>query len=344
MIDGGTDTDTDTTTGDDLLATLREATGRPGLAYAAPPAALTGGFYAEMFRFRLADPPEGLAGDLVARILPDPDIGAWEATVQRHVAGQGFPTPAVRLTAGEAGPLGRYLIVMDHVDGRPPMAGLSIARVAGQIPRLVRRMPDQLAAIAARLHALDPGPLAAALDGLDTGIPTTTAGFVEERVRQAAALGQDDIAGAGERLLAAQPPAGGRLAVTHGDLHPLNLLVGEGEPVLIDWSLARVAHPAFTLGFTDLVLASPPIPLPRAAAAVLGTVGRRIARRFLRTYRRLTDGTRAEVGEADLAWHRRVHALRILVEMAGWDRPVPGHPWLLMEPVARSQLGLSPRS
>jgi len=342
VINGGAGSGTGTTTGEDLLATLREATGCPGLAYAAPPAALTGGFYAELLRFRLADPPDGLAGDLVARILPDPEIGAWEATVQRHVAGQGFPTPAVRLTAGEAGPLGRYLIVMDHVDGRSPMAGLSLATVAAQVPRLVRRLPDQLAGIAARLHALDPEPVAAALEGLDTALPTTTAGFVEDRVRQAAAAGRDDIAGAGERLLATRP-AGGRPAVTHGDLHPLNLLVGQGEPVLIDWSVARVAHPAFTLGFTDLVLSSPPIPLPRAGAAVLGTVGRRIARRFLRTYRRLTAGTAAEVGEADLAWHRRVHALRILVEMAGWDRPVPGHPWLVMEPVARTLLGLAPR-
>ena len=47
-----------------------------------------------------------LQGDLVARIVPNPPIGAWEAAVQGDVAAQGFPTPAVRLTVPESNPLG----------------------------------------------------------------------------------------------------------------------------------------------------------------------------------------------------------------------------------------------
>ena len=110
-------------------------------------------------------PPDDLRDELVARIVPNPAMGAWEATVQREVARQGFPTPPVRLTAPDTSPLGRFLILMDLVDGRPPMAGLSITTIAGQIPNLVRRLPDQLAGVAARLHALDPEPLAEQLDG-----------------------------------------------------------------------------------------------------------------------------------------------------------------------------------
>jgi hypothetical protein len=37
-----------------------------------------------------------------------------------------------------------------------------------------------------------------------------------------------------------------------------------------------------------------------------------------------------------------VHALRILVEVAAWDvngsRPASGHPWLMLEPVAKALL------
>lgn len=146
-----------------LLETLRAETGRPDLEFESAPLPLSGGFYAEMLRFGLVDPPDGLAGDLVARIVPDAGAGVWEATVQRYVAAQGFPTPAVRMTVGAGSALGRYLVVMDHVDGHPPMAGLGIGDVTLGLPRLVHELPRRLARIAACLHALDPGPLAAAL-------------------------------------------------------------------------------------------------------------------------------------------------------------------------------------
>ena len=55
-----------------LLETLREATGRADLEFTAPPTPLAGGFYAEMLRFRLADPPAPLDRDLVARIVAVP--------------------------------------------------------------------------------------------------------------------------------------------------------------------------------------------------------------------------------------------------------------------------------
>ena len=326
-----------------LLDTLRDATGRVDLEFATPPTRLTGGFYAEMLRFRLADPPADLDRDLVARIVPNPDAGIWESAIQRAVADQGFPTPRVRLTADETGPLGRYLIVMDAVDGTPPMSGLNIRTVAGQIPNLVRHLPDQLAHTAAQLHALEAEPLAAELEALGTTFPTTTAGFIEQQAGFADQLGRPDVAAAGRALLATEPRSTARV-IAHGDLHPFNLLVTADGPSLIDWTVARVAHPGFTLGFTTLMLANPPIPLPRAGAALLRPVGRNIARRFLSSYRTLTAGTPAAVDDESLAWHRQVHCLRILVELAGWDangtRPAAGHPWLILEPVAQAALGI----
>lgn len=68
----------------------------------------------------------------------------------------------------------------------------------------------------------------------------------------------------------------------------------------------------------------------------------------LSTYRRLTDGTPAAVDDQNLDWHRKVHALRILVGLAGWDgtdsRPSTGHPWLILEPVAERALGVAARA
>lgn len=333
-----------TTTTEALLATLRAATGHPQLEFHEPPTSLSGGFYAEMLRFRLDDAPSPLDGDLVARIVPDPVLGAWEGLIQREVTAQGFATPAVRLIATDASPLGRFLIVMDHVDGTPPIAGLSIRTIAGQIPNLVRRLPDQLAAVAASLHALDPEPLAQQLADLGLPISTTTGGFVAQQVALAEAVGQRELVDAGERLIAREPTSTKRV-ISHGDLHPFNILVTDEGPVLIDWTVARLAHPAFTLAFTDLMLSHPPIPLPRAGAAVLGPVGRGMAKRFLRRYQALAAPA-GQVTEAELDWHRGVHSLRILVELARWDaagtRPTHGHPWLVLEPTARAELGLAP--
>lgn len=335
-----------TSTNAALLATLREATGDGALSFDEPPVALTGGYYAEILGFRLADPPEDLTGDLVARILPDAVVGGWESAIQREVAAQGFPTPAVRLTAPATSPLGRYLIVMDRVDGRPPIGGLDgdLRSIAGEISTVMRRVPDHLAGVAAALHALDPEPLAERLEQLDGGIPTTVAAFVRRKVELATAMGRTDLADAGERLLATEPVCRHRV-IAHGDLHPFNLLMTAEGPVLLDWTVALVADPAFTIAFTDLMLSHPPLPMSRAGTLLLRPVGRSMARRFLASYRAQAPAA-GEVDAERLDWHRRVHALRILVELAGWDhagaRPA-GHPWLVVEPVVRRLLDLGPR-
>lgn len=177
--------------------------------------------------------------------------------------------------------------------------------------------------------------------------PATTAGFIEEQAGYAEALGRPDIAAAAARLVATEPRSSVR-AITHATSTPsTSSSPRTAPPSLIDWTVACVAHPGFTLGFTDLLLANPPIPLPKAGAALLGSVGRNIARRFLSTYRMLTDGTAAAVDDENLEWHRRVHALRILVELAGWDasgtRPASGLPWLILEPGAQRSLGIAAR-
>jgi aminoglycoside phosphotransferase (APT) family kinase protein len=274
--------------------------------------------------------------------VPSPAVGAWEATIQREVAAQAFPTPAVRLTAPEDSALGRWLTVMDLVDGRPPISGLTPSTIAAKVPDLVRGLPDHLAAMAARLHALDPDPLVGQLEALGGGRATDAAAFVAGEVFRADAIARTDLVAVGERLLASQPSSSRRV-IAHGDLHPFNLLITADGPVLIDWSVALVAHPAFTVAFTELMLSNPPVPLPRVGAAALQPLARHMARRFLKQYRQQA-GPEGLVDDEQLAWHRRLHAYRILVELAGWDaegtRPTTPHPWFVIEPVAQRLLGL----
>lgn len=318
-----------------LLDTLRSTLDLPEAEFDGAPAALTGGFHAELLRFRLLDPPPELTGELVARILPDPAHGLWEAAVQRYVAERGFPTPEVRLAVPPPSPLDRYLMVMDFVAGRPPLSDPGLRSVLGQLPRMMTELPDLLASMAARLHALDPEPLEAELRSLGSGRPSDATEFVQHLVDGAAALDRQDLAGVGRRLLQREPKDQPRV-ITHGDLHPLNLLVTDaGDTVLLDWTVAAIAPAGFTLGFTELVLANPPLPAPGPVRAGLGLLGRRVARRFLSTYRRLSG---EEVDQRSLEWFRQVHALRILVESAAWDVPPAHHPWLTLRPVATRML------
>jgi len=330
-----------------LLDTLRNATNRPDLEFVAPPTSMSGGYYAEMLRFRLVDPPAAWDRDLVARIVPNPGAGVREATVQRAVAEQGFATPIVRLTADETGPLGRYLIVMDALDGSAPIAGLDLGSLATKVPAILRHLPDRLAFIASALHRLDPRPLALQLAELGGTMPTTVAEFVGELGSSAEALGRHDLGRVAKALIDTQP-APTTLVISHGDLHPLNLIVAVDDLYLIDWAVALVAPPGFTVGFTHLVLSSPPVVLPRPLGAMTRWAGRHLADRFLSTYRRLTDGTAGAVDDENLDWHRKVHALRILVEAASWDAhgewPDVDHPWTLLGPAARRLLGISQAS
>jgi aminoglycoside phosphotransferase (APT) family kinase protein len=320
---------------DALLEVVAGATKRPELEFERRPVPLTGGFYAQMFRFSLRDAPAGLDGELVARLIPDGALGAWEACIQEELTRQHFRSPAVRLTLAPTPPLDRFLMVMDFVPGEPPLSGLTLGGIATQIPRLVRTLPDRLAVVSADLHRLDPDPLASALERLDAPLPTTLTGFIRARVDAATAIDRNDLASAGQRLLDTEPATRTRV-ICHGDLHPFNLLVTDDGMVLVDWSVSRIAHPAFDLAFTELMVGNPPIPMPSLAHQLLDPVARGIARRFLRTYREIARPV-PDLDDTVMLWHRQVHALRALVELAGWDaadqRPTTAHPWIALEPL-----------
>lgn len=336
-------------TAERLLVELREHTRQPALAYRGQPEALSGGYYAELLAFELVDPPPELAGPLVARIVPNPDRGRWDAAVQSYVASAGPPTaspltPVVRTTIDQHGALGRHVTVMDLAAGSPPFSGPG--GMLTKAPSLLRRLPGMLADVSLRLHALDPAPLQAQLAALHLPHPATTAELVTALGRRAEEQGAAELQEAAHRLLGSMPTSPLRV-IGHGDLHPLNLLVGEGPPVLIDWSNALIAHPTYDLAFTELVVSNPPVSLPGPLGAALRSLTTRIAQRFLHEYRQQSPYPPAELAGEVLAWHRQVACLRILVELDGWRQADPEkaarHPWTTIEPALRPELGLKRR-
>jgi aminoglycoside phosphotransferase (APT) family kinase protein len=219
-----------------LVGVLRSATDTPGLEYEHRPEPLRGGFWAELWSFSLANPPDGWPAELVARLMPDPGLALKETIVQRAVAAAGFPTPQVRAAGGPDAGLGRAFMVMDRAAGGPLLAGLDGALNPAAVPRLLHEIPDLLATSMARLHALDPGLVHGELEQV-RAVPVTTDGLLRALTQFAAESGRQDLTGAA-RWLADHPPAPAAEVICHGDLHPFNLLADGDRVTVLDWSAA----------------------------------------------------------------------------------------------------------
>ena len=321
-----------------LIGVLRSTTGLPGLEYKRPPEPMHGGFWAELFSFSLADPPEGWPAGLVARLMPDPGAARKETIVQSAVAAAGFPTPFVRASGDPGCGLGRAFMVMDRAAGHSALSGLDGGVTPGSVARLLRQLPDLLAGSMARLHALDPDLVRGELEQV-RDVPVNVPGQLTRLAEFAGEAGRPDLVGAA-RWLADHRPAPSPDVICHGDLHPFNLLADGDRVTVLDWSTALLAPRGHDVGFTSLLLSEPPLRVPGWQRPLVRMAGRELARRFVRSYERQT-GTTIEPGA--LRWHQAVGCLRALVEAAGFvhegvaDQRV-GHPWLLSGPAFARRL------
>lgn len=314
-----------------LLTALRRATGDPALSYDGEPERLTGGFWAELVSFRLVDPPQGWSGPLVARVMPDAATAAKETVFQAHVADQGFNTPRVLASGGpDEGVDGRAFMVMTLAAGQPLLVGLDGLRALAKLPSLARRLPVALATVLADLHRLDSSPIDTGLDA--AGLPRPELNAMLESLRTTAdVLDRPDLATA-TAWLQTNRPATDAAVVCHGDMHPFNVLVDEiGNTTVLDWSASMLAPSAYDLGFTSLVLASPPLVVPAALRPVIDAAGRALSRRFIRAYERASG---QPVATESLEWHQALICVRALVEVAGWSAAGSlegrsGHPWVI---------------
>lgn len=189
------------------------------------------GMQAEIFEWG-----EGRVLRLVMEGGGDAEMLAREAEVMRAASAGGVPVPAVDelLTID-----GRPGMVMERIDGGPMLSAM-LGRPWRLLP-LVRRFGE----IHAEMHGVQ------APEGVVT---------VQEWSRaQLAKLGGAD---AGLRAWAEREletlPSGDSLL--HGDYHPLNLLMADGEPQVIDWPAASVGPAEADIARTRVLIeaAEPP--------------------------------------------------------------------------------------
>jgi aminoglycoside phosphotransferase (APT) family kinase protein len=73
---------------------------------------------------------------------------------------------------------------------------------------------------------------------------------------------------------------GGRNAMLHLDLHPLNVIMSPKGPVVIDWPNARGGDPLVDVAISYALIACGEIPLPKAVAKAVGAVRAPLLNRF----------------------------------------------------------------
>jgi aminoglycoside phosphotransferase (APT) family kinase protein len=291
---------------DRFLGVVRERLGAREMVYAAPPEMFTGGFYTANYAFSLAGAPAEWSVPLVLRLFPRevrPEQVRREATVQRVLHGEGYPTPNVLLHEESQEPLGRAFLVMERIPAKPLMGGIELRELA-LVVRVLARLPDVLADTLTTLHAVDPTPFVDAMGDVPAGFDRWENALLELEA------GVPELAPGARWLLDHRPEPRGVPVMCHGDLWPGNILASDGEVrAVIDWSVVSVAEPALDLGFATMASDLTPVMKPGLLYAAAVRLGRRLSRQVVSRYVARTG--------ADLTNMRYYQAARTLTEMRG---------------------------
>jgi aminoglycoside phosphotransferase (APT) family kinase protein len=289
-----------------LIDYLRLALRSQRLEFVEAPVPLLGGFDAAIYGFRLGQAPADFAGPLILRVLSDGDgrRARFEAAIQNALASTSYPAPRVLQVSGPTPGIGSSFLVMERLPGRHMMAELL------RNPSLLLWLPSVLARMQARLHALDPQPLAEAVRA-EKGAPfgTVEALLGPTRFHQ---IGDLDLRGLrpGLRWLQENQPRTREPVVCHGDFHPRNILMKNGKVTgVIDWSNLTLGDPEYEVGATLALLKYGRSGLPSVLEGAASWVRRAFVAGYYRAYRRLR-----RVDPEAIRYFEAMRCLRFLVE------------------------------
>lgn len=318
-----------------ILETLRPAW--PTVDLADEPRPLTGGFWATILHLRLTGTPDDVPDDVVLRVVPHPEMGAKEIAVQAALAEAGAPTPTVHLSGPAGGPLGDAWAVMDLAAGDPLLAGLDGAAALRGFPRILARLPAQLADTMAAIHRVDAALVLERVRAVAPTVALTIDELWPHLHAGAERAGRHDLVDA-LGTLSSDIPRQDDVVLCHGDLHPFNLLRDGDRITVLDWTGALIAPPACDVALTRLLLRYPPLAAPPALRPIIGVGARALAGRFVHRYRQ--SNPTADLTNLD--WHTALHATRVLIDLATWqatsDPRADNHPWHLIAPGATKEL------
>ena len=288
----------------DLLSWLRDRLDDRGVGYAVPPRRLPGGSDTYTYRFRLNRAPGGLGEALVLRLYPRAHGTARtvrESRIQRALARTAFPVPNVHLTCTDQAVLGGAFFIMQFLPGE----------LMSHAP--IETIPAMLCRIHLALHRLDPTPV---VESLREQGEIFSPHRAEEELAAISAYARKypTLKPIMDWMSDHLPPPPPRLSICHGDFHPLNIVVQDGEVTgVIDWPEFMVGDPITDVA-TTMTLGIP-------ARHLFSLSSRhRIWDRYLASYRR-----EAPVDSRVLDYYRARRCLIALLAGAGgrvlWRHP-----------------------
>lgn len=288
-----------------LLGHLRRVLDRAELAFAEPPVRIRGGFDTAIYGFRLAAASGPLSAPLVLRLFRYEQGSAqarFEGAVHAAVAALGYPAPRVLAMGEVESELGRAFLVLERVPGR---------RMLDPIlhPRSLRA-PEVLADAQARLHALDATAFEREIAA--AGVAPSRLALEAELAELAGGIERLSLdgLGGGLRWLVRRRPAVRERAICHGDFHPLNVLVENGDlSGVVDWARVRICDPAYDVGVTLALLRVGPVELPTLLAPALQAGRRALIAVYRRAYAR-----HRPLDEEAVRWFEALRHLVILLE------------------------------
>jgi aminoglycoside phosphotransferase (APT) family kinase protein len=293
-----------------LLAHVRRLTGQPAIEFADPPQPLSGGADKDVLAFSLRGSPSGWDGPLVVKLFGEEDDAervTMEAALQQTAMELGVPAPAVLSVGDNERVHGRHFFVMRRAPG------VTLFDVMKRPSPQFFRVTPTLARLQLNLHGIDPGAFLAGLSR--RGVERSRAAYLLSIERELTLItdrvqrtGRTPLRGALQWLKDNAPPQTEKVALCHGDLHLSNIVVQDGRVTgVIDWSISKLADPAYDVGRTAILITCGRVDLPRGLRPLESLLRRSLCARFLRIYRRSS-----RVDDASLSYYRAFHALRSL--------------------------------
>jgi len=231
-----------------LLAYLREQLDDGEITYQTAPAQVHGGFETQIYRFQLKDAPGEFSHSLILRLYPafyGTRNAIWESTIQNVLKAAAYPVAKAHLLCTELSVLGGAFFIMDCLPGEP------------MVNAPMEMVPYLLGKTHAALHRIDPDPLIQSIHaaGIDRSLLFLDQRFDNFRNRIEKYPWLVDAA---DWLVENRPPEPPQLVVCHGDFHPLNILVQDGQVTgVLDWPGFLIADPVLDIANT-IVLSTIP--------------------------------------------------------------------------------------
>ncbi len=213
---------------------------------------ITTGWETEILSFDLEWTENGVRGfqKLVARVYPgkNADIKVQrEATTMKRILDLGYPVPTVHIVETEKSQLGQPFMIMDRIDG---------GTLDDKLQANIEKWGNEYSKLFVKLHQLDwrkmhDSPDEVPSDDSSYFMKTTLTQY-KKQLEQSQKLELIPIVNWLQRRVPDVPCT--TYSITHGDFHPMNILVDENENTyVIDWGASRVADFRADLAWTLLL-------------------------------------------------------------------------------------------